>query len=222
MGDHTTCSICKSIPERSNEFAVGGELQGERLPYEASQLDVVGAPFFKDDTVSSRTILKRCSECGTFYEWDYEYEYLVGGSEDDITLTRLSDEEGQRRETEAFAIIEAAKLRYEEKAKAALEFLREADDPGEIDEALNVFSYAQLVQGFDISPAIPTLIHTLERLAGKTTYDREINSLKVMLNIFSEKSEQNAQKALEAIEKRKKISPELKQIREWCQQKSKK
>lgn len=100
MSRHEECGICQHIPDVSREFVVGGEMDGEGLPRQEAQLLIVGAPYFNDDRVSSRTLLKKCPECGTFYEWDYEYEYLAGGSEDDVTLTRLIDEEGQRREND--------------------------------------------------------------------------------------------------------------------------
>ena len=37
--------------------------------------------------------LKQCPECGTYYLYRTDYEYLVNGSEDEEVLTRLKPEE---------------------------------------------------------------------------------------------------------------------------------
>lgn len=56
-------------------------------------LEIVGAPTFHDHG-SRDWCLKRCVRCGATYLWKSDYEYLVnGGTEDELTLTRLTDEE---------------------------------------------------------------------------------------------------------------------------------
>lgn len=37
--------------------------------------------------------LFRCRECGAFFEWVRSYEFLVGGSEDEETWTRVTAEQ---------------------------------------------------------------------------------------------------------------------------------
>ena len=37
--------------------------------------------------------LWRCARCGAWFHWVLSYEFLVGGSEDEETLTRVSAEE---------------------------------------------------------------------------------------------------------------------------------
>lgn len=44
---------------------------------------------------SDRHLIKICPHCGRLYQWDYEYEFLVNGSEDSWDLVRL-DEKGIR------------------------------------------------------------------------------------------------------------------------------
>lgn len=67
---HEECSICKNIPDSASAFWKGGELQSSSLPAAESKLEIIGAPFYKDDTCSSHSIVKRCPECGTFYKWE--------------------------------------------------------------------------------------------------------------------------------------------------------
>jgi hypothetical protein len=40
-----------------------------------------------------RREVRRCPACGTCYLFETDFEYLVGGSEDEQQLTRLSDAE---------------------------------------------------------------------------------------------------------------------------------
>ena len=86
---HLTCSICRGIPDRCRSFDKGGETVENTIPPAVNRLEVVGAPFYQQEFTHSNRCLLRCPECGTFYEWDFEYEYLAGGSEDDLTITRL-------------------------------------------------------------------------------------------------------------------------------------
>ena len=174
---HLRCSICSHIPEKSNTFYVGGERQGDGsgdIPEIANKLEIVGAPFFKDDMVSSRTILKKCPECGTYYEWDYEYEFLVPQSEDDVTLTRISDERGKAWEAEVYATIRKSEARFREQAEDALQVLTDESTHQELAKALQVFSYASSVQGHDISFALPRLVEMLSH------YSLLLNAMRVL------------------------------------------
>ena len=178
MGDYEKCRICRTIPASSSYFIVGGETKHDDMPRSASQLEIVGAPFFKDSLSSSRTLIKLCPKCGTYYEWDYDYEFLVGGSEDDVTLTRLSDEEGRRRAEQMLDKVETARESYRDKARKAIRSMRHETNPTKLIQAIDVFeTYTQLVQGFDIAFAIPHLIRCLSRLQAIDGYEGPIRAI---------------------------------------------
>ena len=42
---------------------------------------------------SRKLRLQQCRECGCYYLYQTDYEYLVNGSEDEETLTRLTQEQ---------------------------------------------------------------------------------------------------------------------------------
>ena len=60
------------------------------LPAAAAELIVV-RDFRPYDSRSLQ--IRQCPLCGTYYLYQTDYEYLVNGSEDEETLTRLTDEE---------------------------------------------------------------------------------------------------------------------------------
>ena len=69
---------------------VGREEEDTFLPEAADKLEVVreirpGFPGLR---------LKQCPECQAYYLYRSTYEFLIGGSEDDYYLTRLTDEIG--------------------------------------------------------------------------------------------------------------------------------
>ena len=87
------CSICSQLSD--TEYAsqkYGWEEHDTSLPAAASQLVVVKD--LKPDS-SRSLILKQCPECGTYYLYQSDYEYLVNGSEDSQTMTRLSNDAAQ-------------------------------------------------------------------------------------------------------------------------------
>jgi hypothetical protein len=84
-----TCNICLSIPDSSYAYWKGGELEGEPLPYNEIFLNIVGAPTFNDITSYRHWCIKKCSQCHTYYHWDFTYDYYANGSEDEITFTRI-------------------------------------------------------------------------------------------------------------------------------------
>lgn len=97
MPDHSSCqncSLCSQLKDR--EYASqkhGWEQNDTSLPEVASQLVTV-----RDLSTGSarQSLLLRCPECGTYYLYQTDYEYLAGGSEDDQTLTRLTTAEADR------------------------------------------------------------------------------------------------------------------------------
>jgi hypothetical protein len=84
-----TCRLCS--PLKGQEYAsqkYGWEENDTFLPEAASKLTVV-----KDfrPNASRKLQLRRCPQCGTYYLYRTDYEYLVNGSEDEEFLTRLTD-----------------------------------------------------------------------------------------------------------------------------------
>ena len=85
------CSICSYLAEQEIAFQkYGHEEDNTYLPPNVHALIVV-----KDfKPYSSRKLqLRRCPQCDTYYLYQTDYEFLVNGSEDEETLTRLTEEQ---------------------------------------------------------------------------------------------------------------------------------
>lgn len=91
---HHGCHTCSTLADEETAYQkYGWEENNTHLPPAAGQLALVCdlKPY------SSRQLqLKQCPECGTFYLYRTDYEYLVNGSEDEEFLTRLSPEEAAK------------------------------------------------------------------------------------------------------------------------------
>lgn len=71
------CEICRGLDEKETSFTkIGREEEATTLPPEANRL--LGHE------------VRRCPICGTFYNYRTYYEFLIGGSEDEEKLTRLT------------------------------------------------------------------------------------------------------------------------------------
>jgi hypothetical protein len=68
----------------------GWEENDTHLPAVAGRLTVV-RDFRPYDSRALQ--LRQCPECGTYYLYRTDYEYLVNGSEDEEFLTRLTQEQ---------------------------------------------------------------------------------------------------------------------------------
>ncbi len=216
MGDYQYCHICQDIPDTCNCFVVGGEVKYDDMPRAISQLETVGAPFYNDDLNSSKTLIKVCPNCSTYYEWDYEYEFLVGGSEDDVTLTRLRDEEGSRRANMMLAHIKATESAFREKAASAIRLMKEHDDPQILYNAIDIFgTYTQLVQGFDISFAIPDLIQCLARLQALDGYENPIKGIQTVF-LFATSNPEWCPLIIEALDETRNSSEAAQAIRKFA------
>nr|MDO8114847.1 hypothetical protein [Candidatus Sigynarchaeota archaeon] len=162
-----SCSICRPIPAASSEFWKGGETEGPGLPANSIKLEIIGWPYYDDSTSSSNSCIKRCPECGTCYQWSTEYEYLVNGSEDDIHLTRLSDEEGNKAVKLVLEAVDRAKQKFHNDGQACIPLLDAFDKTSGVVEVKKVtnasrfFYHYQLVYREDISFAIPALVKAL-------------------------------------------------------------
>ncbi len=85
------CSICAQLADRESAYQKYGWPENDTyLPAAAQSLELV-----RDFTpYGSRLLqLKRCPECGAYYLYRTDYEYLVNGSEDEEHLMRLTAEE---------------------------------------------------------------------------------------------------------------------------------
>lgn len=161
---HQNCSICKSIPNRSRGFWKGGETLEDNLPAAMNQLKIVGAPLYDTDTGHSNYCLMQCPECGTYYAWNFEYEYLVNGSEDDLTLTRLDQAQGEERAQQVLRYVEEYKANVAAQSQHHVDVLLQAPlGSDSLWQAAHFFWDSQR-KGIDITFAIPALVHAHARL----------------------------------------------------------
>jgi hypothetical protein len=155
------CTICRNIPQFSSEFWKGGELDGKGLPRESLKLEIVGAPYFDDSTSSSNACIKRCPKCGSCYRWHTQYEYLVNGSEDDMSLTRLSDAEGKQAVQQVLNEVKRAKQRFQDEARVHVQSMDPIANQQKVKAAVDFFYHHQLLYNEDISLAVPLLVTAL-------------------------------------------------------------
>lgn len=100
------CSICSQL--RDQEYAMqkaGQESDNSYLPAAAGRLVNLG------ELQPGRTRspeLNQCPECGRYYWYKVDYEFLVYGSEDEQRLVRLSDAEGEALHTQIRAAKDAS------------------------------------------------------------------------------------------------------------------
>lgn len=180
MKRHESCSICKQIPNESYAFWSGMGESGN-LPKEESQLEVVGAPFFQESTSHRQTLLKKCPQCGTFYQWRFDYEFLIPTSENEITLTRLDDNEGARRETEVLQTVRAAGERFRAGAAPHLKALRARSDKQAMYFAADYLMTGQL-NSHDVTFALPDAARALKWLYQNDPESRAINTLHILFH----------------------------------------
>jgi hypothetical protein len=157
-----TCSLCKDIPDRCRAFWKGGDKVQDTIPPAVGRLPVVGAPIYDQDTTHSNWCLLRCPECGAYYDWDFEYEYLVNGSEDDMIVTRLSSEEGERKAKMVADAVAASRARFAAEAPPHLETLRRAAGPADVRKAASWLFTAQ-EDGNDLTAALPAILAAWQR-----------------------------------------------------------
>ncbi len=90
---HAHCPTCGSLQDREFGYQkYGWDEDNTYLPAAAGRLTVLKD--FKPH--SSRALqLQQCPACKTYYLYQTDYEYLVNGSEDEQTLTRLTDAQAE-------------------------------------------------------------------------------------------------------------------------------
>lgn len=87
------CQICGGLSDvevASQKF--GWEESDTNLPSAAGSLVMIRD--LKPDSQREKQ-LWQCPECGTYYLYETNYEYLVNGSEDEQSLTRIPGEVAQ-------------------------------------------------------------------------------------------------------------------------------
>ena len=88
------CDICSGLAtEETATQKYGWEEHDTYLPAAAGKLTIIRD--FRPNS-DRKLQLRQCPECGTYYLYRTDYEYLAGGSEDEQTLTRLTGEEASR------------------------------------------------------------------------------------------------------------------------------
>lgn len=88
---HERCHICKTLADEEHGYQKGGQPQYNAfIPLVADKLEVVID--FKPHSDRKR-ILQRCPACKTWYLYESDYEFIVPGSEDEQTLTRITNDQ---------------------------------------------------------------------------------------------------------------------------------
>ena len=91
---HKNCSTCSPLADREEAFEKEGfKKESTKLPPASKKLELVKA-FNKNFSPSLRHV-KQCKECGTYYFLRVKYKFLIGGSEKEFFLDRITDEKAQ-------------------------------------------------------------------------------------------------------------------------------
>jgi hypothetical protein len=84
------CSICSKLANKEYAMQKFGSEYSTSLPAAVNQLVLI-VDLKPNDYREKK--LKQCKECGAYYLYETDYEYLVNGTEDEEIITRLSPEE---------------------------------------------------------------------------------------------------------------------------------
>jgi hypothetical protein len=85
------CPLCSGLADEEHAFQKFGRDAGNTyLPAAAGALTL--ARDFRPFS-SRKQQLWQCPQCGAYYLYTSDYEYLANGSEDEEHLTRLTDEQ---------------------------------------------------------------------------------------------------------------------------------
>jgi len=88
-----SCTICSQLKDRETGFQkFGSSYPDIFIPAASEKLKMIA-----DFTPSSerKILLLRCPECGMYYLYQTDYEYLTNGTEDEQELIRLSAAEAE-------------------------------------------------------------------------------------------------------------------------------
>ena len=85
------CSICSRLRDTETSFIKYGWDEGSfTLPEAAGKLIAAEST---GSTEREYHHIRRCPECGCYYTYDSNHEYLINGTEDEETLKRITDDE---------------------------------------------------------------------------------------------------------------------------------
>ena len=90
---HLHCPTCSTLSDQEYAYQKYGSEDGNSfLPAAADRLAII-----RDlQPWGSRSLqLRQCQQCGTYYLYRTDYEYLVNGSEDEQFLTRLAADQAR-------------------------------------------------------------------------------------------------------------------------------
>lgn len=88
---HLTCATCSGLADQERAYQkYGSDDTATYLPEAAARLETVRD--FRPYSSRKREV-RRCPECGTYYLYETDYEYLVNGTEDEESLSRLTREQ---------------------------------------------------------------------------------------------------------------------------------
>jgi hypothetical protein len=92
------CPICRNLSDSETSFSKYGWPESD-ISMHGESAHLVNIDKDRPD-YNDRHHLLQCPVCGTFYFYDYTYEYLVNGSEDEETINRLTPTQVQHRLTQ--------------------------------------------------------------------------------------------------------------------------
>ena len=86
------CAICSQLKPVEKSFSkYAAPEQDHPLPAAAAQLVIIKDLSGREN--EERHHVRLCPACGALYSYDFSYEYLVNGSEDEEVLSRLTADE---------------------------------------------------------------------------------------------------------------------------------
>jgi hypothetical protein len=80
------CPVCGTLQDVETSYSKYGSDDGQPLPEAANRL-VPAGPLAGSE--AERHHLRQCPACGCFYEYLASHEYMINGTEEEETLTRL-------------------------------------------------------------------------------------------------------------------------------------
>jgi hypothetical protein len=183
------------MPDRCRTFTKGGETQIDTVPPSAARLVVVGAPFYNMSTGGSNWCLLQCPSCGTYYDWDFEYEYLVNGSEDDTNITRLSPIAGARKADLVARHVAGSREKFGEWSPPQADALLHSPDAEVVRKAAN-WLFMAVESGNDLTPLLPQVLEAMKR---PESQGDTVSTLGTTLFVYGSRKQANLERLKAAV-----------------------